>query len=147
MLIKSSAPSAGVGTLGSLARQARCHAGQNVSLPTAAALNVSPPLPRSRNSGKKYIQWAVVLTGFTVGFCLCSMKWLRSDAAAGILTTPQRRISRYCNVEQSRYARLRHTHGFPRRRTRPNRDRHDFSTPIWVRRRCLVRFWQATFRP
>lgn len=91
--------------------------------------------------GKKHIQWAVVLTGFTVGFALfyevgfvLMLPLVFTIAAAANIPLL------YVGVPMA--AALSVTHGFlPPHPAQPQSPR--FSMPIWVRRCCLVRFWQS----
>lgn len=91
--------------------------------------------------GKKHIQWAVVLTGFTVGFALfyevgfvLMLPLVFTIAAAANIPLL------YVGVPMA--AALSVTHGFlPPHPVQPQSPR--FSMPIWVRRCCLVRFWRS----
>lgn len=91
--------------------------------------------------GKKHIQWAVVLTGFTVGFALfyevgfvLMLPLVFTIAAAANIPLL------YVGVPMA--AALSVTHGFlPPHPVRPLLP--PFSTQIWVKPCCLVRFWQS----
>lgn len=91
--------------------------------------------------GKKHIQWAVVLTGFTVGFALfyevgfvLMLPLVFTIAAAANIPLL------YVGVPMARRS-PSHTVSCRRTRAQPRSPR--FSMPIWVRRCCLVRFWQS----
>ena len=91
--------------------------------------------------GKKNIQWAVVLTGFTVGFALfyevgfvLMLPLVFTIAAAASIPLL------YVGVPMA--AALSVTHGFlPPHRAQPLSP--PFSTPIWVKPCCSVRFWPS----
>ena len=89
--------------------------------------------------GKKHIHWAVVLTGFTVGFALFyEVGFVLMLPLVFTIAASARIPLLYVGVPMA--AALSVTHGFlPHTRARPLS--RQFSTPIWAKRCSTVRFW------
>ncbi len=90
--------------------------------------------------GKKHIQWAVVLTGFTVGFALFyEVGFVLMLPLVFTIAASARIPLLYVGVPMA--AALSVTHGFCRRRIRVRPRSPPSSMPIWAKRCSTAPFW------